>query len=69
MITNMVKHAFGTVIACEEYDYITTKKGADIKDIMKNKQFKKELVWFMANQLIRAQMEHYNVVLGVEYTL
>lgn len=44
------------------------EKSFEMSEFMKIEKFKKELVFQIYNQLIRAGKEHYVVVLGSDYT-
>ncbi|CDW78550.1 UNKNOWN [Stylonychia lemnae] len=69
LLTNLARFALQNVINLPDYKDKVQEKSFEVNDLMKIGKFKKELLFHIYNQLIRAKYEHYVVVLGTEYML
>lgn len=49
LLTNLVKHAFSTLINDVQYRPLLEEQNKELSEIMKLSKFKKDLVWFLTN--------------------
>lgn len=65
----MVKFSYSQLINQPTYKEKVMQPSFEISELMKSNKFKKDLALFIYNQLVRGKLEHYVVVIGVEYML
>ena len=69
LLNNIVRFAFQNMINLPDYKDKVQDKTFEMAELIKISKFKKEFVFQLYNQLIRAGKEHYVVVLGSDYIL